>query len=41
MTPVIQQSVRFRTTPEALFDLYMDSTIDSRRPGHPRGLAER
>lgn len=25
MTPIIQQSVRFRTTPQALFDLYMDS----------------
>jgi hypothetical protein len=25
MTPVIQQSVRFRTSPEALFDLYLDS----------------
>jgi activator of HSP90 ATPase len=33
MTPVIQQSVRFRTTPQALFDLYMDSTMPSRSTG--------
>jgi hypothetical protein len=33
MTPVIQQSVRFRTTPQALFDLYMDSTKHSRSTG--------
>lgn len=25
MTPVIQQSVRFRTTPQVLFELYLDS----------------
>jgi hypothetical protein len=33
MTPVIQQSVRFRTTPQALFDPYMDSTMHSRSTG--------
>ena len=25
MTPVIQQRVRFRTSPRALFELYLDS----------------
>lgn len=25
MTPVIQQSVRFRTTPQVLFELYLDA----------------
>ena len=25
MSPIIQQSVRFRTTPQALFEMYLDS----------------
>lgn len=33
MTPVIQQSVRFRTTPQALFDLYIDSKKHGRATG--------
>ena len=33
MTPIIQQSVRFRTTPKALFDLYLDSKKHSRSTG--------
>jgi activator of HSP90 ATPase len=35
MTPVIQQSVRFRTTPQALFDLYLGSRQHSRATGAP------
>ena len=35
MTPILQQSVRFRTTPQALFDLYMDSKKHSRTTGAP------
>ena len=33
MTPVIQQTVRFRTTPNALFDLYLDSKEHSKSTG--------
>ena len=35
MTPVIQQSVRFRTTPQALFDMYLDSRRHGRFTGAP------
>jgi activator of HSP90 ATPase len=41
MTPVIQQSVRFRTTPQALFDLYMDSKLHSRSTGAPARLSRK
>jgi hypothetical protein len=41
MTPVIQQSVRFRTTPQALFDLYMDSTKHSRSTGAPARIGRK
>jgi activator of HSP90 ATPase len=33
MTPVIQQSVRFRTSPQGLFDLYLDSRKHSLSTG--------
>ena len=33
MTPVIQQTVRFRTTPHALFELYLDSKKHSKSTG--------
>ena len=41
MTPVIQQSVRFRTTPQALFDLYMDSTMHSRSTEAPARISRK
>jgi len=33
MTPVIQQTVRFRTTPHTLFELYLDSKKHSKSTG--------
>jgi hypothetical protein len=33
MTPVIQQNVRFRTSPQALVDLYLDSRRHSLSTG--------
>jgi activator of HSP90 ATPase len=33
MTPVIQQTVRFRTTPQALFEMYLDSRKHSQSTG--------
>ncbi|HTA58138.1 MAG TPA: SRPBCC domain-containing protein [Candidatus Baltobacteraceae bacterium] len=33
MTPVIQQSVRFRTTPHTLFEMYLDSKKHSQSTG--------
>lgn len=33
MTPVIQQTVRFRTTPHALFEMYLDSRKHSKSTG--------
>ena len=41
MTPIIQQSVRFRTTPQALFDLYMDSKKHSRSTGAPARVSRK
>ena len=35
MAPTIQQSVRFRTSPQALYDLYVDSEKHSRATGGP------
>ena len=35
MTPVIQQSVRFRTSPNALFEMYLDSKKHSQSTGLP------
>jgi activator of HSP90 ATPase len=35
MTPIIQQSVRFRTTPRALYEMYLDSAKHSRSTGAP------
>jgi len=33
MTPVIQQTVRFRTTPHGLFEMYLDSRKHSKSTG--------
>jgi len=41
MTPIIQQSVRFRTTPQALFDLYMDSKKHSHSTGAPARVSRK
>jgi hypothetical protein len=41
MTPVIQQRVRFRTSPQALFDLYRDSRRHLFPVAHPLPSAAR
>jgi hypothetical protein len=41
MTPVIQQSVRFRTSPQALFDLYLDSRRHSLSTGAPATISRK
>jgi activator of HSP90 ATPase len=41
MTPVIQQSVRFRTTPQALFELYLDSKKHGRSTGAPARISRK
>ena len=33
MTPIIQQSVRFRTSPQSLFEMYLDSRKHSQATG--------
>ncbi|MGB9435807.1 MAG: SRPBCC domain-containing protein [Candidatus Acidiferrum sp.] len=39
MGPNIQQSVRFRTSPQTLYDLYLDSKKHSRATGAPAKLS--
>jgi activator of HSP90 ATPase len=41
MTPVIQQTVRFRTTPHALFEMYLDSKKHSRSTGMPARISRK
>jgi hypothetical protein len=41
MTPVIQQRVRFRTSPRALFDLYRDSHRHSLSTGAPATISRK
>jgi activator of HSP90 ATPase len=41
MTPVIQQRVRFRTSPRALFDLYLDSRRHSLSTGAPATISRK
>jgi len=41
MTPVIQQSVLFRSSPQVLFDLYLDSRAILFRPAPPLPSAAR
>ncbi len=41
MTPLIQQCVRFRTSPQALFDLYLDSRRHSRSTGAPATISRK
>jgi hypothetical protein len=41
MTPVIHQRVRFRTSPRALFDLYLDSRRHSLSTGAPATISRK
>ena len=41
MTPIIQQSVRFRTTPQALFEMYLDSRKHSLSTGAKAQLSRK
>jgi activator of HSP90 ATPase len=41
MTPIIQQSVRFRATPELLFELYVDSRKHSASTGMPAKVSRK
>jgi activator of HSP90 ATPase len=41
MTPVIQQTVRFRTTPHALFEMYLDSKKHSKSTGLPARIGRK
>jgi activator of HSP90 ATPase len=41
MTSIIQQSVRFRTSPQTLFDLYLDSRKHSRSTGAPARISRK
>lgn len=41
MTPVIQQSVRFRTSPKTLFGMYLDSKKHSRSTGLPARISRK
>lgn len=41
MTAVIQQSVRFRTSPQTLFDLYLDSRKHRLATGAPAQLSRK
>jgi hypothetical protein len=41
MKPNILQSVRFRTTPQALFDLYLHSSKHSRSTGAPARISRK
>jgi activator of HSP90 ATPase len=41
MTPIIQQSVRFRATPDLLFELYVDSRKHSASTGMPAKVSRK
>ena len=41
MTPVIQQSVRFRTAPQKLFEMYLDSKKHSKSTGMPARIGRK
>jgi len=41
MTPVIQQTVRFRTTSRALFEMYLDSKKHSKSTGMPARMSRK
>jgi activator of HSP90 ATPase len=41
MTPVIQQTVRFRATPHALFELFLDSKKHSKSTGMPARVSRK
>jgi activator of HSP90 ATPase len=41
MTAIIQQSVRFRTSPQTLYELYIDSRKHSRATGAPAKISRK
>jgi activator of HSP90 ATPase len=41
MTPVIQQSVRFRAAPQTLFEMYLDSKKHSQTTGVPARISRK
>jgi activator of HSP90 ATPase len=41
MTRVIQQTVRFRTTPQAIFEMYLDSKKHSKSTGMPARISRK
>jgi len=41
MTPVIQQTVRFRTTPHELFEMFLDSRKHSQSTGMPARISRK
>jgi activator of HSP90 ATPase len=41
MMPVIQQTVRFRTTPHALFEIYLNSKKHSQSTGMPARISRK
>ena len=41
MTPTIQQSVRFRTSPQNLYDMYMNSKKHSKATGAPARVSSK
>ncbi len=41
MTPAIQQSVRFRTSPQTLFGIYLDSRKHSESTGAPAKISKK
>jgi len=41
MTPVIQQTVRFRTTPHTLFEMFLDSKKHSQSTGMPARVSSK
>lgn len=41
MTPTIQQSVRFRTSPQTLFNLYLDSRKHTESTGAPARISKK
>ena len=41
MTPTIQQSVRFRTSPQTLFNMYLDSRKHTESTGAPATISKK
>lgn len=41
MTPTIQQSVHFRTSPQTLFSMYLDSRKHTESTGAPANISKK